>query len=406
MEAALDAIQKLVAYGYLRGTSTVTYASLPPSTGRAGAGAGVATGAEEGEGAGGGEQGSASAAPAVLMDLVVQTVCECCSEQQEEAVQLQVMKALLECVISSHTEVHQASLLQAVRACYNINLVSRNAVNRTTAKATLTQMLNIVFQRMEAFDRRAREEAQAALLALGQHAQQPAVASALSPGKGQQQQPQQGAATPSLSPARAHEPPTSPSRPAASSAATAVPASGGGVSMNMYPAVFATLGFRGCAASASASGGGGGGVRRPLVGAGGRSASTASSTGAPEFASVLHKDAYLLFRALCRLSVKGQYDGDPSQPSDPVALQSKILSLELLLSILENAGPCFRASDKFVYLVRNHLCTSLLKNATSSNTAIVGLSLRIFVAMTAHFKDSLKAELEVRIMAWRGLVLG
>lgn len=175
----------------------------------------------------------------------------------------------------------------------------------------------------------------------------------------------------------------------------------------MYPAVFASLGFRGSAGGAG--GAAGAGARRHMVASGARSSSSASSTGAPEFPSVLHKDAYLLFRALCRLSVKGQYDGDPSQPADPVALQSKILSLELLLSILENAGPCFRGSDKFVYLVRNHLCSSLLKNATSSNTAIVGLSLRIFVAMTAHFKDSLKAELEVRACArscawraWRG----
>jgi brefeldin A-inhibited guanine nucleotide-exchange protein len=319
----------------------------------------------------------------------VQTVCDCCSEQQEEAVQLQVMKALLECVISSHTEVHQASLLQAVRACYNINLVSRNAVNRTTAKATLTQMLSIVFQRMEAFDRRAKEEAQAALFALGQHAQQAAVATALSPGKGgvgsPTKQPQLQQLSPP-SPARAHEG-GSPPRPAAGAAAR------GGGGPNMYPSVFAKLGFRASPSSAAAP-------RRHMVAAGGRSSSSASSgTGAPEFPSVLHKDAYLLFRALCRLSVKGQYDGDPSQPADPVALQSKILSLELLLSILENAGPCFRGSDKFVYLVRNHLCSSLLKNATSSNTAIVGLSLRIFVAMTAHFKDSLKAELEVRFAA-------
>ena len=30
--------------------------------------------------------------------------------------------------------------------------MTRNAVNKTTAKATLTQMLSIVFQRMEAAD--------------------------------------------------------------------------------------------------------------------------------------------------------------------------------------------------------------------------------------------------------------
>lgn len=79
-----------------------------------------------------------------------------------------------------------------------------------------------------------------------------------------------------------------------------------------------------------------------------------------------------------------------------MALQSKILSLELILSILTHAGPTFRSSDKFVYLVRNYLCSSLLKNATSSNTTVVALSLRIFIAMISHFKDHLKAEIEVR----------
>jgi len=36
-----------------------------------------------------------------------------------------------------------------VRTCYNIFLLSKSEVNQTTAKASLTQMVNIVFQRME-----------------------------------------------------------------------------------------------------------------------------------------------------------------------------------------------------------------------------------------------------------------
>ncbi len=44
------------------------------------------------------------------------------------------------------------ALLLAMRACYNIYLTSRLEVNQTTAKATLTQMVNVVFQRMEADD--------------------------------------------------------------------------------------------------------------------------------------------------------------------------------------------------------------------------------------------------------------
>ena len=33
-----------------------------------------------------------------------------------------------------------------MRTCYNIYLMSRSDVNQTTAKASLTQMLNVVFQ--------------------------------------------------------------------------------------------------------------------------------------------------------------------------------------------------------------------------------------------------------------------
>jgi len=44
------------------------------------------------------------------------------------------------------------ALLAAVRTCYSIFLVSHSETNQTTAKASLTQMLNVVFQRMEADD--------------------------------------------------------------------------------------------------------------------------------------------------------------------------------------------------------------------------------------------------------------
>ena len=58
-------------------------------------------------------------------------------------------QALLTAVTSSTCEVHEGTLLQAVRTVYNIYLASRNLINQTTAKATLTQMISLVFQRME-----------------------------------------------------------------------------------------------------------------------------------------------------------------------------------------------------------------------------------------------------------------
>lgn len=59
------------------------------------------------------------------------------------------LQALLTAVTSQHIEIHEGTVLQAVRTCYNIYLASKNLINQTTAKATLTQMLNVIFARME-----------------------------------------------------------------------------------------------------------------------------------------------------------------------------------------------------------------------------------------------------------------
>lgn len=78
--------------------------------------------------------------------------CPCCScdDVQDDGVELKVLKALLTCVTSTIFCVHGQGLLLTIRTCYNIYMVSRSQVNQTTAKASLTQMLNVVFQRMEA----------------------------------------------------------------------------------------------------------------------------------------------------------------------------------------------------------------------------------------------------------------
>ena len=67
----------------------------------------------------------------------------------DEGIQVQVLKALLSIVTSGHIRVHENSLLLAVKTCYNIFLASRNMNYQATAKATLSQMLNCVYNRME-----------------------------------------------------------------------------------------------------------------------------------------------------------------------------------------------------------------------------------------------------------------
>ncbi len=158
------------------------------------------------------------------------------------------------------------------------------------------------------------------------------------------------------------------------------------------------------------------------------------------FASHEHKDAYLVLRSLCKLSMKAvnlppsynssgygkaamarseasassttlSLDHDPLLASvsssalpppprtneilDP-ALDSKILALDLILEILSrtktetltNAGP------QLIYAVRNYLCHSLLKNCTLDHSTVVDLSLRLFVPLIQHFRQHLKTEIE------------
>ena len=69
------------------------------------------------------------------IDIIVETICNCFSgPHTDEGVQLQILKALLTILTSQHVEVHEASLLNSVRTCYNIYLASRNMINQTTAK--------------------------------------------------------------------------------------------------------------------------------------------------------------------------------------------------------------------------------------------------------------------------------
>jgi len=134
------------------------------------------------------------------------------------------------------------------------------------------------------------------------------------------------------------------------------------------------------------------------------------------FASQYHTDSYLLFRALCKLSSK-TLPGDenvnvtssstPNNSSmgasffssapivDPLALNSKILSLELILAVFEHCGDAFRHGEKFVYAVQSYLCVSLLKNCMSNQTVVAHLSLKIFLLLVRKFKTHLKSEIEV-----------
>uniref|UniRef100_A0A4W6BS59 ARF guanine nucleotide exchange factor 2 n=1 Tax=Lates calcarifer TaxID=8187 RepID=A0A4W6BS59_LATCA len=284
VSTSLDCLQKLIAYGHITGNAPD---SRTPGK--------------------------------RLIDRLVETICNCFQgPQTDEGVQLQIIKALLTAVTSPHIEIHEGTVLLTVRTCYNIYLASRNLINQTTAKATLTQMLNVIFTRME------NQAHQHCLVPVISHAEQK------SQGK--------------------------------------VKICSG----ESLPGLHFETDFVHLSQDAEA-------LQGPH--------------NAARFSHILQKDAFLVFRSLCKLSMKPLADGPPDPKSHE--LRSKIVSLQLLLSVLQGAGPVFRTHEMFVNAIKQYLCVALSKNGVSSVPEVFELSLAIFLTLLSHFKVHLKMQIEV-----------
>ena len=117
---ALDCIGKLISYSYF---------SIPPTPD---------------------ETSTASQNPQPpLIERAIETICDCFQDEATPAeVQLQIVKSLLAAVLNDKIIVHGAGLLKAVRQIYNIFLLSKSVANQQVAQGTLTQMVGTVFERV------------------------------------------------------------------------------------------------------------------------------------------------------------------------------------------------------------------------------------------------------------------
>uniref|UniRef100_A0A8C0FHM1 ADP ribosylation factor guanine nucleotide exchange factor 2 n=1 Tax=Bubo bubo TaxID=30461 RepID=A0A8C0FHM1_BUBBB len=328
VSTSLDCLQKLIAYGHITGNA--------PDSGAPGK---------------------------RLIDRIVETICNCFQgPQTDEGVQLQIIKALLTAVTSPYIEIHEGTILQTVRTCYNIYLASKNLINQTTAKATLTQMLNVIFTRMEnqavcnyyfcssqIFTKSWDKKAQWVIL----------ISYPFSPLVAEEKQVTE----------------TVKALPALETADTVL---SGSSNENVQ-----TNGIPDDGQSVSSTDN----LVNNFTGY------VSGHQAAAKFSHVLQKDAFLVFRSLCKLSMKPLGDGPPDPKSHE--LRSKIVSLQLLLSVLQNAGPVFRTHEMFINAIKQYLCVALSKNGVSSVPDVFELSLAIFLTLLSNFKTHLKMQIEV-----------
>ena len=86
-----------------------------------------------------------------LIERAIDTICDCFQDEATPAeVQLQIVKSLLAAVLNDKIIVHGAGLLKAVRQVFNIFLLSKLSANQQVAQGTLTQMVGTVFERVKA----------------------------------------------------------------------------------------------------------------------------------------------------------------------------------------------------------------------------------------------------------------
>lgn len=343
VEPALDCIQKLIAYGHIMGEAD-------------------ANGTPESK----------------LLFQLMESVCKC-HDLGDENVELLVLKTLLSGVTSTGLRIHGDCLLQAVRTCYNVYLGSKNVVNQTTAKASLTQMLVIVFRRMEADS--STIPLQPIVVA---DLMEPAEKSSSDANNTLFVQNFISKIMQDIDVVLNPSPLKSIGGHDGAFDSTAVTATNttdllDSTDKDMLDAKYWEISMYKTALE---------GRKGELVDG------DLERDGDLEvkISNKLRRDAFLVFRALCKLSMKSI---PQEATSDPLLMRGKSVALELLKILLENAGAVFRTSERFLGAIKQYLCLSLLKNSASPYMNIFQLSCSIFMSLVSRFRAGLKAEIGV-----------
>ncbi|CAF3428875.1 unnamed protein product [Rotaria sp. Silwood1] len=307
----------------------------------------------------------------LLIDRIVSTICMCFrGVQTEEQVELQIIKALLTIMTSQVIEIHQRSVLQIIKTCFNIYLTSRSKINEATAQGSLSQMLNGIFSKMEQkmvfLNERRKQYQEDSTIITSNNIDQENVSTIVNEildelvericyDEATQKTKDTTLSTNEIiedTQATQEEFHNGRSRNGLDSQSTSDPSS--------------------------------------------TKSTMSNSLSADELsADNSFKNAYYVFRALCKLSDRDIKDKTNTDPKTNLDLKSRIFSLRLIMQILQTSGPIFRSSEDFLYIIKTYLCVSLSRNGVSSIPELFEMALFNFVELLDKFKSYLKIQIEV-----------
>ncbi|QIX00855.1 hypothetical protein AMS68_006372 [Peltaster fructicola] len=357
---ALDCIAKLISYSYFTSPAAV--------------------------------DGQAGQQKIPLIERAIDTICECFQGEATPAeVQMQIIKSLLAAILNDKIVVHGAGLLKSVRQTYNIFLLSKNSANQQIAQGTLTQMIGTVFERVRTrLTTKSSRIAGSSSSSLGNdHTAEvsqdvsstngidtPGVDEVETPSEKEPEQVmtlQDFEKRQSFDDAKITEATTTVTRAKQSN--------------------------RNRQAGRTASG-----TDIPSITVQGENSEVLADD--DEEDEIYIRDAFLVFRAMCKLSTK-QVRRDEELDIRSQGMRSKLLSLHIVHTVLFNhlaiftsphatiRGSSGQEPTGFTQAVKQYLCLSLSKNAASSVKPVFEVAAEIFYLMTCNLRSQLKRELEV-----------
>ncbi|PON75206.1 Coatomer beta subunit [Parasponia andersonii] len=288
-----------------------------------------------------------SANPQNVVFKMVEAVCKSAG-LGDEAIELAVLRVLLSAVRSPCVLIRGDCLVNMVRTCYNVYLGGLNGTNQICAKSVLAQIMVIVFTRVEedSMDVVVKRVSVSELLEFTDK----------NLNEGSSIQFCQNFINEVMD---------------ASEGVPAVSHSGENPALKLRN---------------------GNGSASEVHGKEGESGEGESNDGGESVGSKIREDGFLLFKNLCKLSMKFS---SPEHPDDQILLRGKILSLELLKVVMDNGGPIWRTNERFLNAIKQFLCLSLLKNSALSVMAIFQLQCSIFINFLSKFRSGLKAEIGI-----------